>query len=112
MSSSSRTPTPAIGASIPRGPIVPTRPTAPSTLQVLTILRDKIKVPIPEFFSREKGKLEYFLFQRDLYIIANHEAFGLNSLVVFFTLSYLKGKVYNYFSENFKDYTENINNIS
>ena len=62
MSSSSRAPTPAIGASTPRGPIVPTRPTAPATPQVLTVLRDKIKVPIPEFFSREKGKLEYFLF--------------------------------------------------
>ena len=62
MSSSSRAPTPAIGASIPRGPTVPTRPTAPATPQVPTALRDKIKVPIPEFFSGEKGKLEYFLF--------------------------------------------------
>ena len=56
--------------------------------------------------------MEHFLFQRDLYIIANHEAFGLNSLIIFFTLSYLKGKAYNYFTENFKDYTENINDIS
>ena len=31
---------------------------------------------------------------------------------MFFTLLYLKGKVYNYFTENFKDYTENINDIS
>ena len=38
-------------------------------------------------------------------MIANHEAFGLNTLVMFFTLSYLKGKVYDYFTENFKDYT-------
>ena len=56
--------------------------------------------------------MKYFLFQRDLYIIANHEAFGLNSLFIFFTLLYIKGKVYNYFTENFKDYTENINDIS
>ena len=62
MSLSSRVPTPAIITSTPRGPIVLTRPTAPATPQVLTVLRDKIKVPIPEFFSREKGKLEYFLF--------------------------------------------------
>ena len=104
MSSSSRAPTPATGTSIPRGPIVLTRPTAPTTPQVSTAPRDKIKVPI--------GKLEYFLFQRDLYIIANYEAFGLNFLVIFFTLLYLKGKVYNYFTKNFKDYTENINDIS
>ena len=45
-------------------------------------------------------------------MIANYEAFGLNSLVMFFTLSYLKGKVYDCFTENFKDYTENINDIS
>ena len=56
--------------------------------------------------------MEYFLFQRNLYIIANYEAFGLNSLVIFFTLSYLKGIVYDYFTENFKDYTENINDVS
>ena len=31
---------------------------------------------------------------------------------MFFTLLYLKGKVYNCFAENFKDYTENINDIS
>ena len=31
---------------------------------------------------------------------------------MFFTLLYLKGKVYNYFSKNFKDYTKNINDIS
>ena len=31
---------------------------------------------------------------------------------MFFTLLYLKGKAYNYFTENFKDYTENINDIS
>ena len=31
---------------------------------------------------------------------------------MFFTLSYLKGKAYNCFAENFKDYTENINDIS
>ena len=49
----------------------------PDTSQGSTALRDKIKVPVPEFFSREKGKLEYFLFQRDLYIIANHEASDL-----------------------------------
>ena len=45
-------------------------------------------------------------------MIANYEAFELNSLVIFFTLLYLKGKVYNYFTENFKDYTENINDVS
>ena len=56
--------------------------------------------------------MEHFLFQRDLYVMANHEAFGLNSLVVFFTLLYLKGKVYDCFTENFKDYTENINDVS
>ena len=44
-------------------------------------------------------------------MIANYEAFELNASVVFFTLSYLKGKVYNCFAENFKDYTENINDI-
>ena len=31
---------------------------------------------------------------------------------MFFTLLYLKGKVYDYFAENFKDYTENINDVS
>ena len=31
---------------------------------------------------------------------------------MFFTLLYLKGKVYNCFAENFKDYTKNINDIS
>ena len=62
MSLSSYTPTLAIGASIPRGPIVSIGLIVPNTSQVLTVLRDKIKVPIPEFFSREKGKLEYFLF--------------------------------------------------
>jgi hypothetical protein len=64
-------------------------------IQTITMQKRNATVKAPDFYYRNKSKLDSFLMLMDIYILFNQYLFGTKTAKVVYTVSYLRGIAFN-----------------
>jgi hypothetical protein len=60
------------------------------------VQEQNVVVKAPDFYYRERSKLNSFLISIDIYILFNTYLFGTETAKVIYTISYFRGIVFNW----------------
>jgi uridine kinase len=66
-----------------------------AVIQVIVIQEQNTIIKALDFYYRDRRKLDSFLMSIDIYILFNQYLFGTKAAKIIYTISYLKGIIFN-----------------